>query len=231
MARGGDPGRAARARPLGRGPVGRLLDVRRLAVVAGDAGGRDVRHRARAAPGRPGPGRPLQLLPPLRVRRRLRHARGAGAEVLAGLVRGRRAPGPERPRVRPAGLGVAWRGVRDLPRAHPGPVARVRLRARLLPGAGAGARRGAGVRAGGGAGDGGRAGPARGRAAGQAAGGADQAQPHARRRRPRAGAGARRAHRRGAGRGRLRRRRDRRAARPGAVAGCAETVRGSFMSS
>ena len=83
--------RAARARAIRRGPAGRLLDVRRLAVVAGDAGRRGLRHRACAAPRRSRPGRPLQLLPPLRVRRRLRHPRRAGAEVLAGVLRGRRA--------------------------------------------------------------------------------------------------------------------------------------------
>ena len=88
---------------------------------------------------------------------------------------GRRSPGSARARLRPPGLGVPRRGDRDLPRAHARAVARVRLRARLLPGAGAGARRGARLRAGRRPGDGGRAGPARGAAAGQAARGPDQA--------------------------------------------------------
>ena len=48
----------------------------------------------------------------------------------------------------PPGLGRAPRRVRDLRRAHPGAVGGVRLRARLLPGAGARARRGARRRAG-----------------------------------------------------------------------------------
>ena len=46
---------------------------------------------------------------PYRVRRRLRHARRAGAQVLAGVLRGRRAAGPLRARLRPAGLRVPCR--------------------------------------------------------------------------------------------------------------------------
>ena len=46
MARDRDPGGAARARALRGGAARRLLDVRRLAVVAGAGGGRGVRHRA-----------------------------------------------------------------------------------------------------------------------------------------------------------------------------------------
>ena len=78
-----DPDRAARARALGRGPARRLLDVRRRRC----RGWRwwpprcsptrpDARARRAAA------GRRVHLLPPLPVRRRLRHARRAGAEVL-----------------------------------------------------------------------------------------------------------------------------------------------------
>ena len=44
--RGRDPDRAARARPFRRGPVRRLLDVRRRAVVARSGGGRTARDRA-----------------------------------------------------------------------------------------------------------------------------------------------------------------------------------------
>ena len=46
----------------------------------------------------------LDLLPPVRVRRRLGHARRAGAEVLAGLVPRRRPRGPGRQAVRAPGL-------------------------------------------------------------------------------------------------------------------------------
>ena len=47
--RGGDPRRAARARALGRGPARRLLDVRRIAVVAGDGRRGGARRRGDAS--------------------------------------------------------------------------------------------------------------------------------------------------------------------------------------
>ncbi len=56
-------------------------------------------------------------------------------------------PRPDREAVRGAGLRGARRGRADLPRAHARRVAGVRLRARLLPGAGARGGGGAGVRA------------------------------------------------------------------------------------
>ena len=76
----------------------------------------------------------------------------------------------------------------------------VRLRARLLPGAGARARRGARLRARARARDGRRARPARRRAPGAPARRAGQARAHARRPDRAPGPGARRAHRRGAAR-------------------------------
>ncbi len=80
---------------------------------------------------------------PVPLRRWVRQSLGrAGAEVLGGVVSGRRPRGPQRPRVRPARLGCPRRGERDLRRAHAGGVASVRLGVRLLPGAGARARRG-----------------------------------------------------------------------------------------
>ena len=48
MAAFGDPRRAARARPLGRGPARRRLDGRRRAVVAGDGRGAPARRRRRS---------------------------------------------------------------------------------------------------------------------------------------------------------------------------------------
>ena len=86
------------------------------------------------------------LLPAVRVRRRLGDARRARAEVLAGVLPRRRARGPDRAPVRPARLAGPPRGRGDLRRPHARRVGGVRVRARLLPGAGARARRGAGVR-------------------------------------------------------------------------------------
>ena len=102
------------------------------------------------------------------------------------------------------------RGPGDLREPHARRVDRVRLRARLLPGAGARPRRGAGLRARPRARDGRRARPARRDAAGAPARRAGQAQPHAGRRQPRARPRPGRAHPRGARRPRLRRGRDRR---------------------
>src|SRR5262249_32520466 len=83
------------------------------------------------------------LLPPVPLRRRLGHPRRAGAEVLAGVVPRRRARGPRRAAVRRTGQRRPSRGRGDLRRAQPRGVARLRLRARLLPGARPGPRRGA----------------------------------------------------------------------------------------
>ena len=110
------PGRAARARALGRGPARRRLDDRRRALVAGDG-------RRRVPVRRPGPAarRPRcstaasPATCPTR-RGRLGHLRRAGAEVLAGLLRGRRARGPDRAPVRAPGLGGPRGGRRGLPR-------------------------------------------------------------------------------------------------------------------
>ena len=111
-----DHGRAARARRrprarrapgaarLGRGADRRRLDGRRRALLAGDGRRRPLRRRDRAAPRRAAAGRLADLLPALRVRRRLGHARRAGAEVLAGLLSRRRPRGPDRAPVRAARL-------------------------------------------------------------------------------------------------------------------------------
>ena len=103
----------------------------------------------------------LRLLPPLRLRRRLRDARRARAEVLGRLVRRGRPRGPDREGVRTAGLGRARGGRAHLRRAHPRRVGRVRRPARLLPRAGARPWRGAGLRPRARARDGGRGRPAR----------------------------------------------------------------------
>ena len=123
--------------------------------------------------------RVADLLPTVPLCRRLRHARCARAEVLECVLPWCRARGPARPRLRPAGIGRAQRGHGDLRAAHPGAVAPFRLRARLLPGAGARSRRGAGVRAGRRPGDGRRARAAGRRATGQSARRAGQAEPDA----------------------------------------------------
>ena len=121
---------------------------------------------------RPRAGRRVRLLPPLRVQGRLGHPGRARAEVLAGLVPGRGARGPDREPVRAPGLRRPRRGGARVPRAHARRVAGVRLQPRLLPGAGAGAGRGAGVRARARARDGGR-----GRSAGRREAGAPGGQP------------------------------------------------------
>ena len=73
-----------------------------LGLVAAEllATGRD------AGAGRAAAGGSLQLLSPVRVRRRMGRAGSARTEVLEGLVRRRRPTRPGRQRVRPAGLGV-----------------------------------------------------------------------------------------------------------------------------
>ena len=98
-----DPDRAPGARALGGGPAGRLLDVRRLAVVPGDARRRDARRRPRPAPRRAPARRRARVLPAVPVRRRLRHARRARAQVLGRVLPGRGARGSARPRVRSPG--------------------------------------------------------------------------------------------------------------------------------
>ncbi len=102
--RGRDPDRPARARSLGRGPVRRLLDVRRRAVLAGARRRRADGDRRGAAPRRAAAGRALYLLSPLRVCGWLGLAGRAGAEVLAGVVRrrGASAPASSMPSTRPA---------------------------------------------------------------------------------------------------------------------------------
>ena len=93
----------------------------------------------------------------------------------------------------PPGSDAHARGDRGLRDPHPRGVAAVRVRARLLPRAGARPRRGAVLGAGRRPRDGRRARPAGRGAAGEAARGAVQAQPHARGPDPGARAGARRA--------------------------------------
>ena len=152
--------------------------------------------------------RGLPLLLPLRGVRRLGHLRGPGAEVLARLLRGGRARGPDRGPVPAAGLGRLARGCGRLPLPHPRRVAGVQRRARRDDRARPGPRRGALLGARPRARDGGGAGAAR-AGAGAVAGLADQALAHSRR--PHAArSGARRAHGGGAARGRLRRRSGRR---------------------
>ena len=147
-----------------------------LALVAADMLATGAGPEPRTHP----PGRRGHLLPAVSVRRRLRHARCARAEVLGRALPRRRPRGPARARLRPARLRRPPRARADLLGAHPRAVAGVRHRARLLPRACARARRGARVRARGGAGDGGGARTARRGAAGQAAGRAVQAEPDAR---------------------------------------------------
>ena len=181
------------------------------------------------ARGRPRAGRQPDLLPAVRLQGRLGHARRARAEVLAGVVPRRRPRGPDREAVLGARLRGARRGGAGLPHAHARRVDRVRLSARLLPGAGAGPRRGARLGAGARARDGGADRPARDRR-GRPAGRAGEAVAHAGHA-GRARAGARRAHARGAGGG---------GATPtteiaallesGAAAEAASEARGSFLS-
>ena len=80
---------------------GQLVDVSMadgalswLAMVAATL----LRRRRRPAPRRAAAGGLADLLPPVRVRRRLGHAGRARAEVLAGLLPRRRARGPDRAR-------------------------------------------------------------------------------------------------------------------------------------
>ena len=108
-----------------------------------------------------------RLLPALRVRRRLGHARRAGAEVLGRVVPRRRPRGPDRAAVRAPGLATPTREVEGIfASARASEWEAFAARARLLPGAGARARRGAGLRARPRARDGRRARPAGRRAAG-----------------------------------------------------------------
>ena len=138
---GGGPGSAS----PGSGE-GQLVDVSMadgalswLAMVAAHV----LRRRQRPAPRRSAAGRLADLLPRLRVRRRLGHARRARAEVLAGILPRRRARGADRGAVRAPGIGRTRAGEGDLQGAHARAVGGVRARARLLPGADARARRGA----------------------------------------------------------------------------------------
>ena len=125
-----------------------------LAMVAGAYlcdGERPAARRRRAQ-------RRRRLLPALRVRRRLGQLRRARAEVLAGVLRRRRARGPDRAPVRAAGLrGPRARSPRSSARSTQGRVGGLQRRARLLHRAGARPRRGARLRAGPRARDGGRA--------------------------------------------------------------------------
>ena len=159
---GRDPRGAARARALGRGPDGRHLDDRRLALVARDGGRAVLRGAEGPASRRAGADRRHRLLRPLRGQgRRLGLAGRARAEVLAELVQRRRAPGPDREAVRAPGLRGGRRDRSRVQGADARRVDGVRGRARLLPGADPRPRRGARLGAGAGARDGRRAGPAR----------------------------------------------------------------------
>ena len=121
---GRHPRRPARAPALRRGPVRRRLDGRRRPLLAG-AGRRPLLLRRRgAAPRRAAARRRPRLLHALRGGRRLGHLRRPRAEVLGGLLRGRRAPRPGRAPVRPARLGWLARGGRGLQGAHAGPSGR-----------------------------------------------------------------------------------------------------------
>ena len=102
----------------GDGPARRRLDGRRRAVVAGDGGGADARRRRDAGAGRARARGRAGLLPALPVRRRLRDARRAGAEVLAGVLPRGRARGPDRAASRPQRRRDAARGRGDLRGAH-----------------------------------------------------------------------------------------------------------------
>ena len=177
--RGRDPGGAARARALGRGPARRRLDGRRRAVVARDGRGADAGRGRRAAARRARAGRRARVLPALPLQRRLGDAGRARAEVLAGVLPRRRPRGPDRAPARPERVRDAARGRGDLREPHARRVGGVRGRARLLPGAGAGPRRGARLGARARARDGGRDRPARRRAPGAAARRPGQALAHA----------------------------------------------------
>ena len=128
---------------LRHGPARRRLDDRRRAVVAGD-GRRAAAGRRRGAGARPHAARGrAHLLPPVPLRRRLGGVRGAGAEVLARLVRGRRPARPRRAPVRRRRLRHPRRGRGRVRGAQPRRVGGLQRRARLLPGAGPRPRRGA----------------------------------------------------------------------------------------
>ena len=162
MARGRDPDRAARARPLGRGPVRRLLDVRRRAVVAGAGRGRAAGDRADAARvascrWRVASTATARTSAPTDGSRWERSSRSSGrpgatasTEPTCSATRSTR-----RARRRTAAVCEIFRV------AHAGAVGRGSPPSpRLLSGARAGARRGAGVGARPGAGDGRHAGSA-----------------------------------------------------------------------
>ena len=126
-----------------RGAVGRRLDGRRGALLAG-AGRRAILLRRRgAAPRRAAAGGRPPLLPPLRGERRLGDLRRPGAEVLGSLLQRRRAAGPDREAVRGTGLGRLARSGRGLPLTQPRRVARLQRRAQLLHRARPRPRRGA----------------------------------------------------------------------------------------
>ena len=106
----------AALRERDRSGEGQLVDVSMadgalswLAMVAARRLAEDVVPRAR----RPRARGLARLLPALRVRRRVGHARCAGAEVLAGVVSRRRPRGPDRAAVRAAR--VATRTARSRP--------------------------------------------------------------------------------------------------------------------
>ena len=221
-----DPRRAARARPLRRGPVRRRLDDRRRAVVAGD--GRGARcSPAATAPrrGETAAGRRSALLPAVPLRRRLGRVRRAGAEVLARVVsRGRREDLVER-QFEPRGVRRAPRGRGRVRGADPRSVGGVQRRARLLRRAGAGARRGARVRLV-------RRAAWWSRSSSPAAGrllGTPVRLSRTPATRPRRRPVARRRHRRGAGRGRLSADEVAALKESGAVAGRADVTEASFL--
>ena len=174
-----DPRCASRARAVGRGPVRRHLDDRRLDLVALD-GDRALLLRARHPSARRARacGWTGLLLPLRGAGRRLDLARRARAEVLAQLVRRRRPSRLEGEAVRASGFGGGEGGRRRLQAADARRVDDVRLRARLLPRADPGPRRGACLGARSGPRDGDRARPT-GYRPGRAGGLSDQAVAHA----------------------------------------------------
>ncbi len=114
-----DPRRATRARPQRRGSARRRLDVRRRALVAGD--GRRARTSRQVSSRVAGPrcSAARCSATALPVRRRLGHARRAGAEVLRGVVPRSRPRGLDRAPVRGARQPRSRRGRDDLRRTHP----------------------------------------------------------------------------------------------------------------
>ena len=112
--RDGAPARGERPARPGSGE-GQVVDVSMadgalswLAMVAGGV----LRRRRRSPPRRAAAGRLADLLPAVRVRRRLGHARRAGAEVLAGVLSRRRPRGSDRAPVRAPRLRGPRRGRR-----------------------------------------------------------------------------------------------------------------------